>query len=121
MLGEQAKACSTLTGSVNMLGEQAKACSTFIGNPNTSDEHANACSTYIGSLNILDEQANACSTFLGEKKMVECPVCLRDVELSENAREGDVVQCQHCKVWLRISWVNGEWIGEKVPDLAFSN
>jgi len=53
--------------------------------------------------------------------MVECPVCLRDVELSENAREGDVIQCQHCKVWLRISWVDGEWVGEKVPEPAFSN
>ena len=46
--------------------------------------------------------------------MVECPVCLRDVELSEGAREGDVIHCPFCKIWFRLTKVNGEWIGERV-------
>lgn len=46
--------------------------------------------------------------------MVECPVCLRDVELSPDAREGDIIQCPHCKVWLKLVRVNGEWVGERV-------
>ena len=27
--------------------------------------------------------------------MVECPICLRDVTLSENARPGDIIQCPY--------------------------
>jgi len=46
--------------------------------------------------------------------MVECPVCLRDVELSPDAREGDIIQCPHCKVWLKLVRVDGGWVGERV-------
>lgn len=47
---------------------------------------------------------------------VECPVCLRDVPLDENVKEGDVFQCPHCKVWLKLVRVNGAWDVERVRD-----
>jgi Zn-finger nucleic acid-binding protein len=46
--------------------------------------------------------------------MVECPVCLRDVKLDPNVREGDIIQCPYCKVWLKITLENGEWVAERV-------
>lgn len=46
--------------------------------------------------------------------MVECPVCLRDVELSPDAKEGDVIQCPYCKEWFRLTKVGGEWVGVEV-------
>jgi DNA-directed RNA polymerase subunit RPC12/RpoP len=46
--------------------------------------------------------------------MVECPVCLRDFELSETAREGDLVQCPHCKIWFKLVLEHGEWTLVKV-------
>jgi hypothetical protein len=48
--------------------------------------------------------------------MVECPVCLRDIVLSANAREGDLVQCAHCKVWLKLVVVNGEFVAERTQE-----
>jgi len=46
--------------------------------------------------------------------MVECPVCLRDIELSLEAKEGDVIQCPYCKVWLRLAKAGEEWVAEEV-------
>lgn len=46
--------------------------------------------------------------------MVECPICLRDIEIDQNAKEGDVVQCPVCKAWFRLIKVNGQWDGERV-------
>jgi uncharacterized protein YbaR (Trm112 family) len=46
--------------------------------------------------------------------MVECPVCLRDIEIGADAREGDVVQCPHCKIWFRLVREGNEWVAERV-------
>lgn len=46
--------------------------------------------------------------------MVECPVCLRDVKLSEDARAGDIIHCPHCKVWFKLVLVDGKLVGERV-------
>jgi uncharacterized protein YbaR (Trm112 family) len=46
--------------------------------------------------------------------MVECPVCLRDIEIDDDAREGDVIQCPYCKIWFRLVREGSEWVGEKV-------
>lgn len=46
--------------------------------------------------------------------MVECPVCLRDVPLAEDAREGDIVQCPYCKVWFKLVLKDGEFVGERI-------
>ena len=46
--------------------------------------------------------------------LVECPICMRDVKIDENAREGDIVQCPVCKEWFKLVQVNGEWEGERV-------
>lgn len=45
---------------------------------------------------------------------VECPVCLRDVPLGDDVREGDIIQCPYCKAWFKLVRVNGEWMGERV-------
>ncbi len=45
--------------------------------------------------------------------MVECPVCLRDVALSENARPGDTFQCPYCKIWFKLVLVNGQLTAER--------
>lgn len=50
--------------------------------------------------------------------MAECPVCLRDFEIGSDPREGDVVQCPHCKIWLKLSLENGEWVAEKIKQQA---
>jgi uncharacterized protein YbaR (Trm112 family) len=46
--------------------------------------------------------------------VIECPVCLRDIKLSDDVREGDVIQCPFCKIWFKLVKVNGELIGERV-------
>jgi hypothetical protein len=46
--------------------------------------------------------------------VVECPVCLRDIQLGENVHEGDILQCPYCKIWFKLVRVNGEWVGERV-------
>ena len=46
--------------------------------------------------------------------MVECPVCLRDVKLSENAREGDVIQRPFCMIWFKLVRVSRELVGERI-------
>ncbi len=46
--------------------------------------------------------------------MVECPVCLRDFEVGPDAKDGDVVQCPHCKIWIRLVREGNEWVGERV-------
>ncbi len=46
--------------------------------------------------------------------VVECPVCERDFTLSENAREGDLVQCPHCKLWFKLVKVNGQLVAARV-------
>jgi hypothetical protein len=46
--------------------------------------------------------------------MVECPVCLRDVTLGENARPGDIIQCPYCKVWFKLVLVDDQLVGERV-------
>jgi hypothetical protein len=45
---------------------------------------------------------------------VECPICLREVALEEDACEGDVIQCPFCKAWIRLVQVNGSFEAEKV-------
>lgn len=45
--------------------------------------------------------------------MVECPICLRDVELSEDAHEGDIIECPCCKEGLKLVEVNGELVLER--------
>ncbi len=50
--------------------------------------------------------------------MVECPVCLRDVDLPPGARPGDLIQCPYCKIWLRLVLVNGEWSAERAAEVA---
>ena len=50
--------------------------------------------------------------------MVECPVCLRDVEVPAGAHEGDVIQCPVCKVYFRLVRVGGGWEGERVAQPA---
>ena len=45
--------------------------------------------------------------------MVECPICLRDVQLSEAAREGDIIQCPFCKEWFKLVEVDGELVLER--------
>jgi uncharacterized protein YbaR (Trm112 family) len=47
-------------------------------------------------------------------KTIECPVCLRDVTLDENAREGDILQCPICKIWFKLVLVNGQLEAERV-------
>ena len=49
-----------------------------------------------------------------EDSVVECPICLRDVELSADAKEGDVIQCPYCKAWFKLVRLNGEWVGERI-------
>ncbi len=46
--------------------------------------------------------------------MIECPICLRDIPLSENARPGDIVQCPYCKVWFRLVLEGDQLVGERV-------
>lgn len=46
--------------------------------------------------------------------MVECPICMRDVTIDENSREGDIVQCTVCKEWFRLVRVNDEWEGVRI-------
>ena len=46
--------------------------------------------------------------------MVECPVCLRDIEIDADAREGDIIQCPHCKIWFRLVREGNEWVAERV-------
>ena len=46
--------------------------------------------------------------------MVECPVCLRDSELSETTREGDIVQCPCCKAWFKLVLIDSQLVGERV-------
>lgn len=47
--------------------------------------------------------------------MVECPVCLRDIEIDPDTREGDIIQCPFCKIWFKLSRKNEEWVAERVP------
>jgi hypothetical protein len=46
--------------------------------------------------------------------MVECPVCLRDIELDANVSDGDIVQCPYCKIWFKLTRENEGWIAERV-------
>ena len=46
--------------------------------------------------------------------MVECPICLRDVTLSENAKPGDIIQCPYCKAWFKLVLVGDQLEGERV-------
>jgi len=46
--------------------------------------------------------------------MVECPICLRDVALSENARPGDVILCPYCKVWFKLVLVGDQLVAERI-------
>ncbi len=46
--------------------------------------------------------------------MVECPVCLRDLSVPPDARQGDVIFCPYCKIAFRLVLVNGQWTGERV-------
>ncbi len=48
--------------------------------------------------------------------MVECPVCLRDVQIPPGAREGDVILCPYCKISLRLVLLDGRWSAERVPE-----
>ncbi len=50
--------------------------------------------------------------------VVECPVCERDIVLSENAREGDVIQCPYCKLWFKLVKVNGKFVAERVQEVV---
>jgi hypothetical protein len=50
--------------------------------------------------------------------VVECPVCLRDVQPPLDAREGDIILCPYCKISFRLLWVNDQWIGERVEGAA---
>jgi hypothetical protein len=45
-------------------------------------------------------------------------VCLRDVQLPSDAREGDIVVCPFCKIEFRLVLVNGEWQGTRVSKVA---
>ena len=45
--------------------------------------------------------------------MLECPVCLRDVEISPDAREGDIIQCPYCKEVFKLTWSGGQWALER--------
>jgi hypothetical protein len=47
--------------------------------------------------------------------MVECPVCLRDIEIGPDTREGDIIQCPFCKIWFKLTRENEEWVAERVP------
>ncbi len=49
--------------------------------------------------------------------MLECPICLRDVEIPPDAREGDVILCPYCKVFFKLVRVNGQWEGERVVEV----
>jgi hypothetical protein len=46
--------------------------------------------------------------------MIECPICLRDITLSENARPGDIIQCPICKAWFKLVLVGDQLVGERV-------
>ncbi len=48
--------------------------------------------------------------------MVECPVCLRDVQVPPDARDGDIILCPYCKLSLRIAWIDGGWTAERVVE-----
>ncbi len=50
--------------------------------------------------------------------MVECPVCLRDVQVSPDAREGDIILCPYCKVEFKLVCANGRWEGVRVAETA---
>lgn len=41
--------------------------------------------------------------------MIECPVCLRDIEIPPDAREGDIIVCPYCKVAFRLVRSGGQW------------
>jgi hypothetical protein len=46
--------------------------------------------------------------------MVECPVCLRDVEIPPDAKDGDLIQCPVCKLTFKLVRVGDRWEGERV-------
>ncbi len=48
--------------------------------------------------------------------MVECPVWLRDILVPAGTRDGDIILCPHCKIYLRIVFASGEWSAERVPE-----
>jgi hypothetical protein len=50
--------------------------------------------------------------------VVECPVCLRDVQPPPDAREGEIITCPYCKISFRLIWVNDQWIAERVESVA---
>jgi hypothetical protein len=50
--------------------------------------------------------------------VVECPVCLRDVQVPPDACEGDIILCPYCKVEFQLVWVNGQWEGVRVVEAA---
>ncbi len=46
--------------------------------------------------------------------IVECPVCERDITLSEGMGEGELIQCPYCKLWFKLVRVNGTLVAERV-------
>lgn len=46
--------------------------------------------------------------------MVECPICLRDLPVPSDAREGDLIFCPYCKTSFQLVRVDGQWSGERV-------
>jgi hypothetical protein len=46
--------------------------------------------------------------------VVECPVCLRDIELETSAQEGDVFECPFCSIELRLVKTDGGLVAERV-------
>jgi hypothetical protein len=49
-----------------------------------------------------------------EDMIIECPICLRDIPMSKNVHEGDVVQCPICKAWFKLILENGSWTGVRI-------
>ncbi len=45
--------------------------------------------------------------------VVECPVCERDIILSESVSEGDLIQCPYCKLWFKLVRVNGLLVAQR--------